>query len=243
MLVLWNVRPGKSRMQWTAPIDGYCERLSDAFWAEPVNALSNLAFLIAAGLGLALWRHADRRDRSPGQGRDWASLALVALVATIGTGSFLFHTFANVWSSLADVVPIAVFIYAYFALALRRLVGLSFWPTTLATLGFFGFSFLAGPLFGPLVGGSAAYVPALLALVAIGSFLIGTGKPGGGEVLAAGLVFTLSLAMRIADAPLCASWPQGTHFLWHGLNAVTLGLLLAAAIRHAPPRRPGRITA
>ncbi|GGD02789.1 ceramidase domain-containing protein [Aureimonas glaciei] len=230
-------------MQWTAPIDGYCERLTEAFWAEPINALSNLAFLVAAGLGLALWRRHDRRDRGPRQGRDWVGLAFVVLVATIGLGSFLFHTFANVWSSLADVVPIAVFIYAYFALALRRLVGLSFWLTALSTLGFFGFSFLADPLFGPLVGGSAAYVPALLALVAIGAFLLGTGKPEGGTVLSAGLVFTASLALRIADEPLCADWPHGTHFLWHGLNAVTLGLLLVAAIRHAPPPRPGRITA
>jgi hypothetical protein len=230
-------------MQWTAPIDGYCERLTDAFWAEPINALSNLAFLVAAAIGLALWRRRDRRPRPPRQRRDWVGLALVALVATIGVGSFLFHTFANVWSGLADVVPIAVFIYAYFALALRRLVGLSRWLTTLSTLGFFAFSFLADPLFGPLVGGSAAYVPALLALVAIGSFLIATHRPEGGVVLTAGLVFTLSLGMRIADAPLCPAWPHGTHFLWHGLNAVTLGLLLVAAIRHVPPPRPGRITA
>lgn len=230
-------------MQWTAPIDAYCERLTDAFWAEPINALSNLAFLVAAGLGLALWRRHDRRRRAARQGRDWAGLSLVALVATIGIGSFLFHTFANVWSGLADVIPIAVFIYAYFALALRRLVGLSVWLTALSTLCFFGFSFLARPLFGPLVGSSAAYVPALLALVAIGAFLIAVRKPEGGVILSAGLVFTLSLAFRIADAPLCAAWPPGTHFLWHGLNAVTLGLLLVATVRHAPPQRPGRINA
>ncbi|MFT2588559.1 hypothetical protein ACMWPQ_29155, partial [Escherichia coli] len=36
-----------------APVDLYCERLSTAFWAEPVNALSNLAFLLAAYF---LWR-------------------------------------------------------------------------------------------------------------------------------------------------------------------------------------------
>ena len=29
-------------------IDLYCERTSAAFWAEPVNALSNLAFVTAA---------------------------------------------------------------------------------------------------------------------------------------------------------------------------------------------------
>ena len=35
-------------MDWTASIDGYCERLDTGFWAEPVNAASNLAFVVAA---------------------------------------------------------------------------------------------------------------------------------------------------------------------------------------------------
>ncbi|MFT7390517.1 MAG: hypothetical protein ACI9ZH_000740, partial [Paracoccaceae bacterium] len=29
-------------------IDAYCERLGPQFWAEPVNAATNLAFLIGA---------------------------------------------------------------------------------------------------------------------------------------------------------------------------------------------------
>ena len=35
-------------MDWSAPIDAYCERLGPQFWAEPVNAATNGAFLIAA---------------------------------------------------------------------------------------------------------------------------------------------------------------------------------------------------
>jgi uncharacterized membrane protein YhhN len=63
---------------------GYCERLSGAFWAEPWNALTNGAFLLAAVAALQLWR------RSGGSGRP--TLALVALVFAIGIGSFLYHT-------------------------------------------------------------------------------------------------------------------------------------------------------
>ena len=33
--------------RWTRQIDIYCERLGPGFWAEPVNALSNGAFLVA----------------------------------------------------------------------------------------------------------------------------------------------------------------------------------------------------
>ncbi len=35
-------------MDWFQAVDIYCERTSAAFWAEPVNALSNLSFIAAA---------------------------------------------------------------------------------------------------------------------------------------------------------------------------------------------------
>ena len=38
------------------PIDAYCERLSAAYWAEPVNAVTNLAFLLAAWV---MWRRTE----------------------------------------------------------------------------------------------------------------------------------------------------------------------------------------
>ena len=35
-------------MHWTAQLNDYCERLGPGLWAEPVNFLSNAAFLLAA---------------------------------------------------------------------------------------------------------------------------------------------------------------------------------------------------
>jgi hypothetical protein len=35
---------------WSTPVDLYCERTDPSFWAEPINALSNLSFLLAAWL-------------------------------------------------------------------------------------------------------------------------------------------------------------------------------------------------
>jgi hypothetical protein len=81
-----------------ARIFAYCERgLDPAFWAEPLNALSNAAFLIAAWWAWRTWR----QSLQAGQ----AELGLVALLAVIGAGSFLFHTFATRWAALADVIP------------------------------------------------------------------------------------------------------------------------------------------
>lgn len=209
-------------MDWTASIDAYCERTSAAFWAEPLNAWSNLAFIAAGLIGLSLWKMRGGRDR-PAQ-------ALCLLVLVIGIGSFLFHTFATRWASLADVIPIAVFIYSYFALALRRYFGLSRLMAGLGTAGFFAASFLAESVFAALVGSSAGYVPALLAMLIIGGLLVARQEEPGTLVLAAGTTFLVSLTFRTLDGPLCEVWPIGTHPLWHLLNAATLGLLLAAAI-------------
>ena len=104
-----------------------------SFWSEPVNALSNAAFLVAAAIAFARWRRAGASDLP--------ALLLIAAVAVVGIGSFLFHTFANRWSRLADVIPIAVFIYGYFALAMHRFFGLGVASSIGITAAFLVFSF------------------------------------------------------------------------------------------------------
>ena len=223
-----------------APIDAYCERIDSGFWAEPLNAVSNAAFLIAAAVAFAAWRRAGARD--------WPALALVAVVVVVGVGSFLFHTFANRWSRLADVIPIALFIYGYFALAMRRFLGFGLAASLALTAAFLAFSFgferAFALAFGPrgveAVNGSHGYFPAALALFAVGGTLVGKhrvpARPEAGRaLLGAAVIFVVSLAFRTADLALCPSWPLGTHFLWHGLNAAVLFLLLRAAIRFPRP--------
>src|SRR5262249_48656375 len=104
-------------MDWSAPIDLYCERTDASFWAEPANALTNVAFLIAAAAAFWLWRRAGSRN--------WPALALSVVVVAVGIGSFASHTLATRGAMLADVIPIAIFIYGYLLLALRRFLGLA----------------------------------------------------------------------------------------------------------------------
>lgn len=217
-------------MEWLAPIDLYCERLGPGFWAEPLNAVSNGGFIAVAIVALLVqFRHGLH---------DTFIFALSLLVLVIGVGSFLFHTFANGWSVLTDVIPITLFIYLYLALALRRFVVLA-WPTVIMSLVvFFGLSFALEAALRPLLSGSAAYAPALLAMLAVGTLLGSRRRPEAQPVLAAGIAFLVSLTLRTLDMPLCASWPSGTHFAWHLLNAATLATLLFAAIRHASCQGP-----
>ena len=108
-------------MDWSTPIDLYCERTDASFWAEPANALTNVAFLIAAVAAFAQWRRQGECDG----GRDGPALALIGVVVAVGLGSFAFHTMATRGAMLADVIPIAIFIYGYLLLALRRFLHLS----------------------------------------------------------------------------------------------------------------------
>ncbi len=192
------------------PIDIYCERTSAALWAEPLNALSNLAFLISAFL---LWR-VGLRGRMDG--------ALVGLIAVIGVGSGLFHTFANRLAMLADVLPILAFqltfllAYAAYALKLRL-------PALAAVLALFVASLVGfGQLPQSWLNGSLSYAPALLFLAGFALWRQQRGMSGRNWLAVAAAAFAVSLTFRSLDQSVCEALPIGLHYMWHMLNAVVL---------------------
>ncbi|RNJ49237.1 ceramidase domain-containing protein [Methylocystis hirsuta] len=209
-------------MDWRAPVMDYCERQSSAFWAEPANALTNFAFVIAAAAAFVLWR---RRG-----GADYPALALIIVTASVGVGSFIFHTIATRGAMLLDVIPIAIFIYGYFLLALRRYFRLPMAPAAALTLAFAAISFFATTI--EALNGSVGYLPALAALAIFAALLWPRGerRATAQALAAAALIFAISLAFRTIDRAICPAFPLGAHVLWHMLNACVLWLLLRAAI-------------
>lgn len=213
-------------------LDGYCERAQNPeFWAEPWNAVTNGAFIVAALICFLIARRQDRLDGPV--------LWLTGLIATIGVGSFLFHTYATVWAAIADVAPIGIFILSYFTISMRCYVGLSWAKSLLLTLGFIGalvaVSWVVNTLLRDLIGGSVSYVPALIALFVVGFWLRLRGHPAGNWMMAAAGIFVLSLTFRALDhphGPICEHFHTGTHLFWHIFNGVVLGTLTYAVIRH-----------
>lgn len=228
-------------MAFRTQVFAYCERgLDPAFWAEPLNAVSNLAFLIAAALGAAVLM------RLPAGQRGGLEISCVALAAGIGIGSFLFHTLATRWAALADTIPIGIFMLLYLVLASRRFLGLSAAGVAGVVVAFIAALVLAGqPVCAgrPCLNGSAGYLPALAALAAIGLLLRARAHPAAWALLVGCCVLALSLALRTIDRAACpytilaAARPTGTHFLWHLLNGVLIHILLQAAIADRA-RRP-----
>lgn len=210
-------------MAWSSPVDLYCERTDPSFWAEPVNALSNAAFLVAAAAAFVQWR----RDA-----RDPFVLALIATVGLVGVGSFAFHTIATRGAALLDVVPIATFVYGYFYLALRHFLNFGLRTTLGALAGYVAISFATSwALPRGFLNGSGNYLPALAAMAAVGWLMRAQAR--GRAILAAAAVFAVSLAFRTIDNWVCGAFPLGTHFVWHTLNAAVLYLLLRTAVRPA----------
>jgi hypothetical protein len=218
-------------LDWTRQLNTYCERLGPEFWAEPVNAVTNLAFIVAAVVG---WRAFARRG-----GDDLAIAWLVVVVTAVGIGSFLFHTVATVWAAFADVLPITIFILSYLALVLRRGFRLPWWAALALTVVFLPVSSAVeagvGAAVGDALGGSEGYLPALVALVVCGAWLARRGHGLGPPLLAGAAIFAVSLTFRTLDMPLCPVFPLGTHFLWHLLNGVLLGWLILTLVRHGRP--------
>ncbi len=203
-------------------IDAYCERTSATLWAEPVNAITNLAFILAAWV---MWR------RSAGLP---VARALCVVLATIGVGSGLYHIFANGLTASLDVAPILIFILIYVFAAARDFLGLQGWRPWAMVAGFVPYAAVIVPLFSTLrvLGSSAAYAPVPVLIVGF-TVVLWHKAPATAWGLALGAaIFIVSLIFRTIDMPVCAGFPLGTHFIWHLLNAAMLEVMIEVYCRH-----------
>lgn len=211
-------------------IDLYCERTSADFWAEPLNALSNLSFVVAALAIILLMRRSGARASLP-------AIFLCLNLVAIGVGSFLFHTFANRLTERADLLPIFIYQVAFLSLYARFVAG-----RTVPEVGGLLLLFLLVNLgFGQLppewLNGSLLYGGALLFIAGIAFYHHASGQREPAILYRALAVLVVSLACRSLDLWICQWLPLGSHFLWHLLNGIVLYLTTRAYVLNQPPRR------
>jgi hypothetical protein len=199
---------------WFNSVDIYCERLDASFWAEPINATSNLSFIVA---GFFLWRLRSSRSR-----------LMAILIIVISLGSFSFHTFANRLTGLLDVLAIALYLVAFAFLIPKQ------WSrnSILIQLGSIVLLILSIVLAQLLISHlkpslpwlpPGVYLGAWLALI-IFTLVTQYSNPSSARFLwMAVIIFPASLLSRQIDMPLCDSI-GGSHWLWHLLNGLTLYL-------------------
>ncbi|HEY3472552.1 MAG TPA: hypothetical protein VGL47_45955 [Amycolatopsis sp.] len=192
-------------------VDGYCERVAPGLWGEPLNDLSNLAFLFAAVL---VWRLA-KGERT---GR-----LLAVLIGLVFVASSVFHLIATRWAGAADSGAILAFVLVYAVVFVR-----TYWSRRWAWVA--APAFLALTVVTALLGGGL-YLSALIGLGAFAVVLAFQRDSAWTHFAVAGAVFALSLSLRMLDRDVCAYVPVGTHFLWHLLNGVVLYLVSRTVIR------------
>ncbi|MFN3938566.1 MAG: ceramidase domain-containing protein [Gemmobacter sp.] len=219
-------------MDWFEQVNAYCERTGPEYWSEPVNAVTNASFLIAA---FVMWRR-TRRGGLP------LATAMVVVLAVIGIGSYLFHTHANRLTGLMDVLPIVAFILLYVFAATRDFLEQRAWVAGLVTLAFIPYAIALTPVFRalPFFEVSAFYWPVPL-LIGIYAVILRNRAPGTAAGLAVGAaILVASLIFRSLDQKLCDAFPLGTHFIWHILNGLMLGWMIEVYRRHmsGKGRRP-----
>lgn len=212
----------------------YCERTLPGVWEEPLNALTNLAFIVSGILVLRFYRKHGEFTAA----KHWDFLLLIFLLFAIGVGSALWHFVPTRFTVLADVIPILLFINIYLLSFFHRVFEIQWRGLIIVFFVFQLLNFGVAVVFpGNFLNGSIFYAPGWLTLISIGVYLFATKHQLHGRLLAAGGIFTMALVFRTIDRDICQWVPIGTHFIWHILNAWLLYLLSSALLKQEAKRR------
>lgn len=209
-------------------LDSYCERAGDAsLLAEPINAVTNIAFMVAA-LMAAKYLQGISPRRAPD------AYLLCIILFLIGIGSGLWHLTPSPTTVILDVFPIIAFINLYLAAFLWRGFRWSWWCVALGMGTLQVMNVLATLWFDPnTLHGTIMYLPTYLMLVALVVYAHQRRDWFARPLRNITALWTASLVFRTIDLPVCSFIPFGTHFLWHSINALVLYQLLIILIRLA----------
>jgi Ceramidase len=202
----------------TDVMDVYCERVGPGLLAEPLNAVSNASFLLAAW---AAWVLAKRTGNLSAGVR-----ALIAIAALVGIGSFLWHTYATSLTLILDIIPILIFIIWFIWLYTRTVIGMRSLFAVASAAAFLLATFVAIQ-YSEVLHGALVYSPGLIVVLVFGVFQATQRMVARFTLLAAAGVYVAALFFRTIDNEVCPVLPIGTHFLWH----ILIGLVTYLAMR------------
>jgi len=218
-----------SDVSTVSAIGHYCGRFTPGFFGEPLNSFSNIVFVLGALYAWRKWRLNGSEDR-------W-QLLLFALVASVGVGSFVFHSIPTEITLWGDLVPIQIFGLTLLGYVLLRYLCLPPFFTAAMLVVFFlvrQYWIVATPH--GAFGGGITHVPTLVLLIAVTFLVRHKGIALWRHLAAASVIYAAALAVRSWDLALCSSFPWGLHWAWHLLSALTASLLVLG-VAVAPPNK------
>ncbi len=187
------------------------------FWGEPLNSVSNIAFIIASILVYVKYKNI----------RDIMFFSI--LIFLIGLSSFLFHTLPNTYTRILDIFSIISYLIFYLYYLNSKILKIHFFKTFLIIFTCISFSILSSIyLKFYYIGDSSFYLPIILLLMGY-YFIFKIKKIKSAKLYLIGtIVFIFSLTFRVLDNKYCPLTYIGTHSLWHVLNSVVIVLTLKA---------------
>jgi hypothetical protein len=207
---------------------GVCERTGMGLLEEPLNALSNFAFIYVA---FAIYRF-YRSHEDIQQHRIWDVQIMTLMILLIGINSILFHVYPTPVTELMDTIPIVIFILLYFVSVIFRIGKCNVFQGIIASIAFLGFSHMLVAQFPRALNDSIGYLSSMIALIVIAVYLHLRARPSSQYFMLAAIIGVVSLFARAIDREVCDMWPVGTHFIWHLCNATLLYILMKQIIRN-----------
>ena len=191
-----------------------CELQSNQLRSQPLNLITNFAFLITSYLIFRLIKNEKVKDKG---------IHLLFLTSIlIGFGSIAHHTVPTNFTLLLDGIPIYIFLYFGFCQILDILTEKKELAFLLPSLYIFLNIFIS--LFIHLPIDSNALTPIINLFLFIPIIFIFYKRFGNKTNL-----FSLSLGFYalatiffVLDEIICNQLPFGTHFLWHIFNAAAI---------------------
>jgi len=206
------------------PLPVYCEGGNFLeFLAEPLNATSNVAFiLVGFGIYKLLIKHRIQKVEYR---------VVLILIFLIGFGSFFWHTTRNSFTLLLDAIPSALSFTLITYIFLSKLIKNKAFAFLIAGLllpsRFFISSIAPTDTISSLIRNS---VNATVFLVIIAWSFKKYGRIAF-EGLVVLSVYLTAIIMRGIDLQVCQTFPLGTHFLWHIMNALAVYLAVKFLIK------------
>ena len=198
-------------------MDFYCERTNNQIFNEPINAVSNIFFIIVS---ISLFKIL-RKNQS-----DKIYYVQPILIFFIGIGSFLFHLKPNLITLYSDIIPIFLFSLSFIFLFNRNVIKISNLNSALLFILFLTLLlFITPKLKYEILNGSEFYF-ANYFFLAMYTIWLYFKKSDFFQLLFLGFIFfNLSILLRSIDNHICNYLSIGTHFLWHFFNAYLLKIL------------------
>lgn len=205
------------------PLTLYCERSGHELFAEPLNAISNIAFILA-GFGIYKLLQKNKIYQAEYKG-------VILLIFLVGLGSFLWHTTRNQYTLFLDAIPAALSVALITYLLLSKLIGNKLFALLAVALllpsRFLISSFAPTDFISSLIrNGINAAVFLVIIVCAFKKY---------GNIAFEGLIvlaiYLLAITMRTIDLEVCSTISVGTHFLWHIFNALAVYLAIKFLIK------------